>query len=73
MTRQEAIEFLQKIMELIQPTTTDIHAESDWAKAIDMAIYALGTIDELKKERDAALDTAFAALKMREDRKDAAD
>ena len=42
----------------------------DDKKVIDEAIYYVGIIDQLKKERDAALDTAFAALKMRKEKKD---
>ena len=60
MTRQEAIEILREWESQVNGSAFE---------ALDMAIYALGTIEELRKERDAALDTAFAALKMREERK----
>lgn len=67
MTRQEAMINLNAIRDYLASGNPiwdiDIIKES-----FDMAIYALGTIDELKKERDAALDTAFAALRMREER-----
>ena len=62
MTRQEAIELLAVINGSIY--------EEDFREALNMAIYDMGIIDELRKERNAALDTAFAALKMREERKD---
>ena len=59
MTRQEIIDALYEVRYL-DDVKLDIHV-----KAIDEAIYYIGIIDELKKERDAALDTAYAALKMR--------
>lgn len=59
MTRQEIIDALYEVRYL-NDVKLDKHV-----KAIDEAIYYIGIIDELKKERDAALDTAYAALKMR--------
>ena len=52
MTRQEIIKRLEMI-------------KGEDPEALTEAIYYVGIIDELKHERDAALDTAFAALKMR--------
>ena len=40
----------------------------DDKKMLDEAIYYIGIIDQLKKERDAALDTAYAALKIRNEK-----
>ena len=64
MTKDEAIRRLTDIERTIVPKTEQ--AERNM-KAIEMAIYYIGIIDELKKERDAALDTAYAALKMRDE------
>ena len=61
MTRQEIIDALYEVRYL-NDVKLDKHV-----KAIDEAIYYIGIIDELKKERDAALDTAYAALKMRKE------
>ena len=58
MTRQVLIDAL-KVMR-----NSYIKFDDD-KKVLDEAIYYIGIIDELKKERDAALDTAYAALKMR--------
>ena len=61
MTRQVLIDAL-KVMR-------DMYAMfDDDKKVLDEAIYYIGIIDELKKERDAALDTAYAALKMRDEK-----
>lgn len=57
MTRQEIIKRLEMI-------------KGEDPEALTEAIYYVGIIDELKHERDAALDTAFAALKMRKEKKD---
>ena len=62
MTRQEIIDALYEVRYL-NDVKLDIHV-----KAIDEAIYYIGIIDELKHERDAALDTAYAALKMRNEK-----
>ena len=64
MTRQEAIEILESLVGMLDISNCDADT------ALKMAIYDMGIVKELRKERDAALDTAFAALKMREDRKD---
>ena len=63
MTRQEIIETLEVIRDTELAFETEI-------QAIDEAIYYIGIIDELKHERDAALDTAYAALKIRKEKKD---
>ena len=62
MTRQEIIDALYEVRYL-NDVKLDKHV-----KAIDEAIYYIGIIDELKKERDAALDTAYAALKIRNEK-----
>ena len=61
MTRQVLIDAL-KVMR-----NSYIKFDDD-KKVLDEAIYYIGIIDELKKERDAALDTAYAALKMRNEK-----
>lgn len=38
-------------------------------EALNEAIYAIDRIERLKKERDAALDTAYAALKIMQENK----
>ena len=60
MTRQEATERMREILK-----SYDDELELD-CEAIQMSIYDMSIIDELKRQRDAALDTAFAALKMRD-------
>ena len=58
----------QKAIELLEIAKGSIY-EEDFKEALSMAIYDMGIVEELRKERDAALDTAFAALKMREEKK----
>ena len=67
MTKDEAIRRLTDIERTIVPKTEQAERNME---VIEMAIYYIGIIDELKNERDAALDTAYAALKMRKEKKD---
>ena len=52
MTRQEAIE----ILNLFVQSCTEWGGMDKEKEALDMAIYDMGIIDELRKERDAALE-----------------
>ena len=62
MTRKEAIELLAVINGSIY--------EDDFREALNMAIYDMGAIEEIKRVRDAAMDALQSALKVAQERQE---